>query len=83
MVSSGIIFHNGFNVPRGSSAILIHVFLATCFLLFFSTEVLSPNVRLNLSGVNFIGEICLRLPCTCLDRGMMSESASEFDGLSY
>ena len=83
MVPSGIISHNGFNVRRGSGALLINVFLATCYLLFISTEVLSPKVMPNLSGVNFIGETCLRLFCTCLARGMMSESAFEFEGVLY
>ena len=61
MVPSGIIFQSCFSVPLGSGAFLINVFLATCFLLFSSTEVLSPKVMLNLSGVILIGDICLHL----------------------
>ena len=58
MVPSGIIFQSGFSVPVGSGAFLINVFLATCFLLFISTEVLSPKIMLNLSSVILIGDIC-------------------------
>ena len=83
MVSSGIIFHNGFNVPLGSGALLLSVFLATCFLLFISTEVLPPNVIFNLSGVILIGDICLRLDCLFLSRGIVSNSASDFSGVLY
>ena len=83
MVPSGIIFHNRFNVPFGSGALLISVFLATCFLLFISTEVLSPSVILNLSGVILIGDVCLHLDCLCLARGIVSDSASEFSGVLY
>ena len=83
MVPSGIIFHNGFNVPLGSGALLINVFLAIFFLLFISTEVLSPNVMLSLPGVILIGDICLRLFCTCLARRIVSDSASESSGVLY
>ena len=78
-----IMFHNGFNVPLGSDALLINVFLAIYFLLFFSTEVLSPNVKLSLSGVILIGDICVRLFCNCLLRGIVSDSASESSGVLY
>ena len=83
MVPSGIIFQSGFSVPLGSGAFLIYVFLATSFLLFISTEVLSAKVTLNLSGVILINDICLRLAGICLARGIVSDSLSEFSGVLY
>ena len=61
ILPSGIIFHSGFNVPRGSGAFRASVFRATCFLVLVIDVVLSPNVIINLSGFLFIGEIFLRL----------------------
>ena len=44
MVSSGIIFHCGFNVPRGSGTFRAIVLRATFFLLYTTVDVLSPKV---------------------------------------
>ena len=59
MVPPGIMFHNCFTVPLGSLVLRFKVFRATCIFDLTSTDVLSPNVMLNLSNVKRVGEICL------------------------
>ena len=53
-------FHNGLSVPRGSFDLRASVFRATCFLVLMIVVVLSPNVNISLSGIIFIGDVCLR-----------------------
>ena len=54
-------FYSGFSVPRGSGVFRASVVRATRFLVLVIVVVLSPNVAINLSGINLIGEIFLCL----------------------
>ena len=65
-------------MPRGSFTLRIIVFLATWFLSFTNTDVLSPNVMLSLSGTIFMGEMVLRF-CAVGARFVARGSSSESD----
>ena len=50
-VPFSIMFHCGFSVPRGSGALSAMVFRASCFLLYITVDVLSPNVVSSFDGI--------------------------------
>ena len=51
-----IVFHCGFSVPRGSGALRALVFRASSLSLYFTVDVLSPNVISSFDGVILLGE---------------------------